>query len=58
MIHKLLTHKQAAELLGISRETFRKWVRVKNFPQVDIGRVRTKILEKDVLDYVKATRYE
>ena len=52
MIHKLLTHKEAAKRLVISVPTFRKWVR-SGFPVVDVGGKRTKILEQDVENIIK-----
>ena len=51
MIHKLLTHKEAAKRIGVSLPTFRKWAR-EGFPQVDVGKIRTKILEQDVENYI------
>ncbi|NTU60907.1 MAG: helix-turn-helix domain-containing protein [Caldiserica bacterium] len=49
---KLLSLKEAAEMLGIHYTTMRQYVRRGKFPVVRIGRL-LKIEAKDIEDYIK-----
>jgi putative molybdopterin biosynthesis protein len=49
---KLLSLKEAAEMLGIHYTTMRQYVRKGKFPVVRIGRL-LKIEAKDIEDYIK-----
>jgi excisionase family DNA binding protein len=49
---KLLSLKEAAEMLGIHYTTMRQYVRRGKFPVVRIGRL-LKIEGKDIEDYIK-----
>jgi putative molybdopterin biosynthesis protein len=49
---KLLSLKEAAEMLGIHYTTMRQYVRRGKFPVVRIGRL-LKIEARDIEDYIK-----
>jgi excisionase family DNA binding protein len=47
----LLTYKEACKKIGVTAPTFRKMLK-NGFPDVDVGKKKTKILLRDVEEYI------
>lgn len=59
-ITELLTYEEARQMLGFCRKKFKE-MRDNGFPQVQVSKnpkVRTKILKRDVEDYLKEHELE
>lgn len=54
---RLLTKAEAARLVGVDRDTIRKWVRLGYLPQVTVGpHSNPRIREADLLEFVNRNR--
>ena len=56
-ITRLLTYEQARAMLGVCRKKFKHMREHEYFPQVDVGNKKTKILLRDVQDFINKDNY-
>ena len=51
-ITKAITYEQARKLLGVCRKKFKAMREKEGFPQIDVGNKNTKIILRDVEEYL------
>jgi len=51
-ITKAITYEEARKLLGVCRKKFKAMREDRDFPQIDVGLKKTRIILRDVHDYL------
>ena len=57
MSNKIITRKEAAEILGLSPQTLAKWAMTgKNLPVIKLGNRTVRYLYADVMSFIESRR--
>ena len=57
MSNKIITRKEAAEILGLSPQTLAKWAMCgKNLPVIKLGNRTVRYLYADVMNFIESRR--